>query len=93
VVLNPGEVLNNRYLIIKPLGLGGFGAVYRAEDVTLKTTCALKENLDYWTEAQRQFEREALLLAQCAIHPATTIFQRPRAMYLVMDFVKVRISR
>ena len=91
-MLNPGEVLNNRYLIIKPLGLGGFGAVYRAEDLTLKTTCALKENLDYWTEAQRQFEREALLLAQLR-HPnlprVTDYFSVPaQGQYLVMDFVE-----
>jgi len=28
--LTPGQILNNRYRIVKLLGQGGFGAVYRA---------------------------------------------------------------
>ncbi len=61
--LSKGTILKNRYRIIDELGQGGFSAVYRVEDLTHKKTCAIKENLDYWAEAQRQFEREARLLA------------------------------
>ncbi len=90
--LRPGEVINNRYQILKQLGQGGFGAVYRAEDLSLKTTCAIKENLDYWDEAQRQFELEALMLANLR-HPnmprVTDYFVIPaQGQYLVMDFVE-----
>lgn len=60
--LSPGQVLHKRYRIVQSIGQGGFGAVYRAWDLSLKQPCALKENLDTNPEAQRQFEREALLL-------------------------------
>lgn len=65
--------------------------VYRAEDLSLKTTCAIKENLDYWDDSQRQFEREALILAGLR-HPnlprVTDYFLVPaQGQYLVMDFV------
>jgi serine/threonine protein kinase len=92
MALRSGEILHNRYRIIKPLGQGGFGAVYRAEDLNLKVPCALKENLDYWDEALRQFEREALILAGLR-HPnlprVIDYFILPaQGQYLVMDFVE-----
>ena len=61
--LNIGQVLNNRYRIVKLLGQGGFGAVYRAWDITLNAPCALKENYDASPEALRQFAKEASMLA------------------------------
>ena len=90
--LDPGELLNNRYKIVAQLGQGGFATVYRGEDTILKTNCAIKENLDYWEEAQRQFEREALILAGLR-HPSlprvTDYFIMPgQGQYLVMDFVE-----
>jgi eukaryotic-like serine/threonine-protein kinase len=91
MTLNPGAILKKRYRIVKLLGQGGFGAVYRAEDLSLKNTCALKENLDYVEAAQRQFEREALILAALR-HPGmprvTDFFLLPdQGQYLVMDFI------
>ena len=44
--LPTGKVLNSRYRIVKMLGQGGFGAVYRAWDTNLNRPCAVKENLD-----------------------------------------------
>lgn len=92
MTLERGDLLNNRYRILKPLGEGGFGAVYIAEDLILKTRCAIKENLDYWEEAQEQFEREALILAGLR-HPnlprVTDYFRVPgQGQYLVMDIVE-----
>jgi eukaryotic-like serine/threonine-protein kinase len=92
MTLKLGDILNNRYQIVKQLGQGGFGAVYRAEDLSLKTPCAIKENLDYWDEAQRQFELEALMLANLR-HPnlprVTDYFViLAQGQYLVMDFVE-----
>ena len=57
--LNPGQILNNRYRIVKLLGQGGFGAVYKAWDTNLNGACAVKENNDSSSEATRQFTREA----------------------------------
>ena len=90
--LLPGQILNNRYRIVKLLGQGGFGAVYKAWDLNLERPKALKENLEISPEAQRQFKREAQILTDL-IHP-----NLPRVMdhfiipdqgqYLVMDFIE-----
>ena len=89
--LQQGEMLNNRYRIVKLLGQGGFGAVYRAWDTNLNRPCAVKENLDASPEAHRQFGREATVLANLS-HPnlprVTDHFSLPeQGQYLVMDFV------
>ena len=90
--LNPGTILNNRYRTVKLLGQGGFGAVYRAWDLTLERQCALKENLETSPEAQRQFEREAKLLANLShsnLPRVTDHFVIPgQGQYLVMDYIE-----
>lgn len=90
--LSVGQILNNRYRIAKLIGQGGFGAVYRAWDTSLNQPCAVKENLDTSAEAQRQFYREATLLAGLR-HPnlprVTDHFLIPgQGQYLVMDFIE-----
>src|SRR4030042_3093243 len=92
MALQPGQVLNNRYRVVRLLGQGGFGAVYRAWDTNLNRPCAVKENLDTSSEAQRQFTREATVLANLS-HPnltrVTDHFILPdQGQYLVMDFVE-----
>jgi serine/threonine protein kinase len=92
MTLETGSVLNNRYRIVKQLGKGGFGAVYRAWDISLEKPCAIKENLGTTEEAQRQFKREATILAN-VVHPnlprVTDHFIIPwQGQYLVMDYVE-----
>jgi serine/threonine-protein kinase len=41
-VLNPAEVLNERYRLDAPIASGGMGEVWRATDITLARTVALK---------------------------------------------------
>jgi formylglycine-generating enzyme required for sulfatase activity len=89
--LAQGEILNNRYRIVKLLGQGGFGAVYRAWDTNLEVPVAIKENLDISPAAQKQFKREAQLLFNLR-HPnlprVHDHFVSPgQGQYLVMDFV------
>ena len=90
-MLKSGQVFNNRYKIISTLGQGGFGAVYKAWDDNLQRHCAIKENLQVSPEAQKQFKREAIMLANLN-HPHLVrvtdyFFVADRGQYLVMDFV------
>jgi formylglycine-generating enzyme required for sulfatase activity len=92
VPLAPGQVLNNRYRILKLLGQGRFGAVYRAWDNELGCPRAVKENLDTSPESQSQFESEAQTLETLS-HPSlpkiVDHFVIPgQGQYLVSEFVE-----
>lgn len=87
-----GDVIYQRYRIVKLLAQGGFGTLYRAWDTALGRPCALKENLDPSPGGQRQFLREAKILANL-IHPGlprvTDYFlTQGQSQYLVMDYVE-----
>ena len=97
MTLTTGAILHNRYRIAKLVGQGGFGAVYRAWDTVLDRPVALKENSGGAADTQRQFEREARLLANLR-HPNLPVvidhFVVPgQGQYLVMDFVEGRSLR
>jgi basic membrane protein A len=92
MALKDGQVLNQRYQIVRLLGQGGFGAVYQAWDLNLKVPCAVKENFEINPSAMRQFEREASMLATLR-HPnlprVTDHFIIPdQGQYLVMDYIE-----
>jgi serine/threonine protein kinase len=89
--LQQGDILRDRYRIEGQLGKGGMGAVFLAHDLTLDIKVAVKENLNPSPESERQFRREARLLATLR-HPnlprVTDHFILEERQYLVMDFVK-----
>ena len=88
--LQPDDVLRDRYRIEGRLGKGGMGAVYLARDLTLDIQVAVKENLNLNPESERQFKREAKLLAEMR-HPnlprVTDHFILDERQYLVMDYI------
>ncbi len=89
--LHNGTLLNNRYRIERILGQGGMGAVYLATDESLGMPAAVKENLNVSPESERQFKREATLLASLRHHNlprVTNHFVLGGQQYLVMDFVE-----
>ncbi len=98
MVLEAGELLGERYRILRLLGEGGMGAVYQAWDVRLNVSVAVKEmmaqpGLDAATleGLREQFQREATVLARLD-HPnlvrVMDFFQERGNAYLVMNFVE-----
>lgn len=97
-MLARGTVLRNRYKIMEPIGQGGMGSVYLAEDSRLEgRRCALKAvridpdaDAQAVSDLQRQFSREASILARLD-HPnlpkVSDYFTHDKQDYLVMDFV------
>lgn len=88
--LEPNDILNGRYRIEGQLGKGGMGAVYLAHDLTLDVDVAVKENLNLNPESERQFRREARLLASLRhanLPRVTDHFILDDRQYLVMDYV------
>jgi serine/threonine protein kinase len=91
MALEPGSLLHERYRIEGMLGKGGMGAVYIAFDQTLQLRVAVKENLSVGHDSERQFHREAALLASLR-HPnlprVTDHFLLEGRQYLAMDFIE-----
>jgi serine/threonine protein kinase len=92
MALTTGQILHNRYRVVKLIGQGGFGAVYRGWHLSLNHACAIKENFDTSPEAQRQFEREAQMLSALRHRNLPVVvdhFVEPGlGQYLVMDYVE-----
>ncbi len=99
--LEIGSLLHGRYRVERILGQGGMGAVYLAHDETLDSECAVKENLSASKDSERQFRREATLLASMRHHNlprVTDHFILGDQQYQVMDFIagqdlKERLAR
>jgi len=96
--LKSGYILKDRYVIKKPIGRGGMGSLYLADDNRLEgRRCAIKEVQQdselpsaVLEQARAQFYREASVLAQLD-HPTlpkvSDYFSDDDRDYLVMDYV------
>jgi len=92
-VLSKGQIFADKYSIIGEIGRGGMGVVYKAEDIKLKRTVALKflpPELSVYPEAKERFIREAQSAAAlshpniCTIHEVEEVDGQP---YIAMEFV------
>ena len=91
--LNSGTKLGP-YEIVSPLGAGGMGEVYRANDTRLDRTVAVKilpEHLAANAEAKQRFEREARAIS-CLNHPNICVLydvgNQNGTSYLVMEMLE-----
>src|ERR1700674_1574358 len=72
------------YQILAPIGAGGMGEVYKANDTRLDRTVAIKVSKAEFTE---RFEREARAVAALN-HPNICTLHDVGPNYLVMEFVE-----
>ncbi len=98
MIFKPGDILNERYLIINPIGQGGMGSIYLAEDQRLDgRKCAMKvikgdpdateESIE---QTREQFFREASVLARLDhknLPKVSDYFATEDSDILVMDYV------
>ncbi|HEY7314777.1 MAG TPA: serine/threonine-protein kinase [Gemmataceae bacterium] len=83
----------DRYLILRQLGEGGMGVVYKAWDLTEERLVALKRIKGGSIDTQRRFRREARIQKHLS-HPYITRFLRlvrsPHTTLLVLEYIEGR---
>lgn len=93
-----GEILQNRFRIVKILGQGGFGRTYLAlDEQRFNEQCAIKEYIpikgdDYTLAKSKElFQREAATLYQIK-HPQIpsfrALFEEEARLFFVQDFIQ-----
>ncbi|HTC56247.1 MAG TPA: protein kinase, partial [Candidatus Sulfotelmatobacter sp.] len=92
--LEPGMMLGERYEILKRLGEGGMGAVYKARDHELDRLLALKvirPELAGHPDILRRFKQELILARQVTHKNVVRIFDLGTAdgrKFITMDFIE-----
>lgn len=93
--IHPGSIISGRYKLLEEIGRGGFGMVYKAQQIGLKRTVAIKllseRNVEDLGVCQR-FVREADLTKEL-IHPNTIQIydagEDPKGtFYMVMEYLE-----
>ena len=91
---NIGKLVGDRYLILSLIGLGGMGAVYRAEQVHLRKVMAIKllhENLSARKQLISRFTREARAISRLSCPHTVMVYDFGRwgdLFYLVMELLE-----
>src|SRR5919202_5068667 len=95
-----GRVIDEKYRIDAMQGLGGMGAVYRATQLSLERTVALKiVKGDFLSDTQvtERFKREALAVGRLNHPNIVTVYDYgvlpDVGAYLVMEFLQGRTLR
>src|SRR5262245_50088003 len=89
----PGELLAGRYRVVAPLGKGGMGEVYRADDLTLGQPVALKFLPPHLAADPGRLARfrQEVALARKVSHPNVCrvydIAEHAGQSFLTMEFV------
>ena len=98
--LKPGDVLNQRFLIVRELGSGGFATTYLALDKysPKQTKYAVKQlqprfnSSSVWASARERLTTEAMVLQWLGKHPQIPEFighfEENKQFYLVLEFIE-----
>jgi serine/threonine protein kinase len=93
--MNPGEILDNRYEIVRPLGAGGMGEVYLATHTHLGSSRVIKvvhPHISGNTDARDRFLREARAATKvhhpnvATLHDFSTLANG--AHYMVWEYIE-----
>jgi len=93
-VLGKGKIFADKYAIIGEIGQGGMGIIYKAEDINLKRTVALKflpAEFMRLPEAKERFIREAQSAAALSHPNICTIYEVAEAAgqpYIAMEYIE-----
>jgi len=95
--LNPGDIIDGRFVLESMLGRGGMGTVWRARQVPLGRTVALKllrEEYSSLPHLRRRFAREARAAARLNHEHICSVFdfgaEANGRMFLAMEYVQGR---
>ncbi|MBR6534437.1 MAG: protein kinase, partial [Clostridia bacterium] len=89
-----GTVLDNRYRIDKLCGVGGMAIVFKAEDVLMKRTVAikmLKEDMSNDMESVHRFINESKAVAMLSHENIVNIYDvsvKEKQKYIVMEYIE-----
>jgi serine/threonine-protein kinase len=91
-----GKTLNNRYRLTERVGIGGMAEVYRAQDIVLDRTVAVKIMLPQYAADQtfqQRFRQEAASAAKLQSPYIVSIYDwgldaADETYYIVMEFLK-----
>lgn len=90
--LEPGTVLDGRYIIEEILGEGGFGVTYRAKNQRVGISVAMKEFAVQDQKARDKILKEAHILGELVnmdnISRVIDYFEENGAAYIVMEYVE-----
>jgi serine/threonine protein kinase len=99
-VIPEGLILDSRYRLVKLLGEGGMGAVYKAEHLLMRKPVAikiLKKEAAVDRDLVMRFIREAQLASKLSNQHCVTIHDfgqtRDRDLYLVMELIEGDVLR
>lgn len=89
-----GKILGGRYEVLERIGTGGMSLVYRARDLTLNRTVAVKILKRQWAEDEdvvRRFDQEARAAASVTNRHVVQVFdvgqEDPDVHYIVMELI------
>ncbi|MFP4497515.1 MAG: serine/threonine protein kinase [Vulcanimicrobiota bacterium] len=99
-MLRTGDIVKDRYKVLRVLGQGGMSTVYLVEDQVLENQWAMKETLDVFPDKDKseildQFKKEAKILANLShsnLPRVIDYFEENQVHYLVEEFIEGKSS-